>query len=259
MRQTKLASQARDLQRQIFASLPINIRLAHFYLRIAALDDASFGKMLFAYFIKSGVTDIPELKGPVSLDDLREMNINQITRKLPKSYAAGLGRYVKGTVNKFLKTFNIPNSSEVLENAMSHILMKIIRSTADMKDRPFGDARSYIITSMKNYIRDHLRGMYHNPETSTPVDSEGVDIEFADPKSMINALKGLPRHEMHKLWQELSRSVAKTDLQQSFLEMKLQGYTYAEIARELGTSHSAVRMFFERNSDRITSIMEEYI
>lgn len=262
MRQTKLASQARRLQRRIYASLPLNIRLSHFFLRLAAMSDAEFGRLVFAYFILNEVPGMPEIRGEASPEDLAKLgDMTKIYRKLPRGYGASFGRLAKAVIQKKIKRFPIHDSQEVLEDAMGHALMKISMKPFGLKGSVpnLEAAQGYVITMMENFVLDQVRSRARRKEDQMPSDSEGHTIEFEDPDALFNALNSIPRSEALHMIRDLE-NVARTDNQRDILELKLKGYRDSEIAKKLGLSQAAIHKFFQGpQGEQMRRVIREYL
>ena len=264
MSQTKLASEARELTRRIFASLPERVRLAHFAVRliVAEMSPVDIGRLFYAIFAMKGVEGMPEIGNGVTVESLgldKAKNTNAVLRKIPRGYGTDFGRKVRSFILKTLRGMpKTTDHQELIEDTISHALMKM----SNPQTKVVGDlskAENYALTIMKNYIVDYYRRKSTWSEGQMDVTEDGATVDFADPGSLSDFLQEMPRVEVRRFIQRLM-DTASTDNQRSMINLRLQGYTDAEISRELGLSHNAVGKFFSGPAgQRMRSIIQDYV
>lgn len=261
MRQIRLASEARQLKRRIFASLPFQIRVAYFAIRLAVQSDEEFGRILYAYFAMRGVKGLPEIKGK-TVEDLGfvgldpRSKLNMVVRKLPKGYGKVFGKKAKAIIYKILLTKNVGDVEDIVESSMSHIMLMLISKMPNMEGKTLKEAELYIINSLKNFISNYLKRHSTWKEQQMPETEEGEILEFSDPSSLQNFLKAIPRPQ--QFLRELL-NVAQTENQETMLKLRFQGYSNADIARELGVDPAIITRFFKSREDELREVVERYI
>jgi DNA-directed RNA polymerase specialized sigma24 family protein len=262
----RLASQARLLQRQIYASLPFSHKVAVFYLRYAS-DYALFGRVMYAEFIRAGV------HGP-SFESLPDIEIRQTRtdyRKIPVEVGAKFGKIVYQRLYKLIHA-----DHEVREEAAQEIMTNFMVRVMDPGDtkakcRPgIEDKQAFAWTHTimgRNawlWNRDHGRARgddamdMANPIPTRETDHGRQEIEFADPSVMQSLIKDMPRSEWSKLEQELMEVVDKPR-ERELLMLKLDGWTNAEVAAELGISAPFVGQTLKKYQQDITRTIQRYL
>jgi len=264
MSQTKLASEARELTRRVYASLPERVRLAHFAVRliVAEMSPVDIGRLFYAVFAMKGVTDMPEIKSGVTVESLgldKAKNTNAVLRKIPRGYGTDFGRKVRAFLLKKLSGMpKVTDQQELIEDTISNALMKLsnpsTKIVGDLKK-----AENFALTTMWNYVVDYYRRKSTWSEGQMDVTEDGATVDFADPGSLSDFIQEMPRVEVRRFIQRLM-DTASTDNQRSMINLRLQGYTDAEVARELGLSHNAVGKFFSGPAgQKMRSIIQDYI
>lgn len=253
----RLASQARQLQRQIYASLPFSHRLAVFYLRVAS-DFGLFGRVMYAEFLRVGVHgDIMS-----TMPDLDIEVVKRDYRKVPLSAATAFGKIVYQRLYKLIKADH-DTREEVAQELMTNWMIRVMDpSDTKAKCRPgieekqaFGWVHTVLGRLAYNWNRDESRDHdamgYANPMPTRETEHGTREIEFADPDVMQALIRDMPRSEWKRLEDELL-DVMDTPRDKRLLELKLDGWNNSEIANALGVTDALVGQILKKNKQDIT-------
>jgi DNA-directed RNA polymerase specialized sigma24 family protein len=147
----KLVLAAAEARRKIWASLPFGVRLAEFMSRLASSTTDAFGKVMYAAFLNSGVTDMPDINGkPASEFDLAR---KPIANRLPNGYGRDFGKKV------FLILMGRLHNPETVEELMQDFALKFLEEEAKHM-KPGWDlthAQNYVLRAMQNRALNRLR------------------------------------------------------------------------------------------------------
>lgn len=146
-----LVRTAGSLRRKIWASLPIQVRLADFCTRLAVGATDAFGRGMYEIFIKNGVDGVPDPRGTEA-----------------KQFGTQAYRFL---VSKF-------QNPQLVEDVLANFSLRFLSSGAShlKPGSSLKDAQNYVLHSLKNEAMNHLRKKYRKMEvTDTYNTSEGEE------------------------------------------------------------------------------------
>lgn len=270
--QSKIAARANGLSRNIYASLPFKYRIARLLvvqLRLAGMLEASYGRLMYAEFIKAGVTDMPDVEltrkvGPysrgevVAAEDLREYFLakgKQAVSFLPEKYGSRLGHQM-WTISK-----SLVKSETNVQEVMQQVAVELTAGTKQtIKALPLSSAESYVKDRVKRRSIDLIRS---TKRQSNPV----VDKEISE---HINI--SAP-NAVHKLWTDLGAS-GRREIQKAlhrdvdrrhpewaweWIEAQLEGLSNRDLAAQWGVAPSMVTQWVQRYLPAIRDVFEEFL
>lgn len=247
----KLAARATELSRQIYASLPWGYRLANLFHKLAFSIQEIFGKFAYAKFIQSGVEGLPDINGKPALDMRAVVQGPRAESKLPNGYGREFGSKVwKVGLSKL-------RNPEIVEEAISAVTLKMVSGQLRIDDGTnLTRAESLIITSVLNAGTDVLRKKYRDPSGQMPTTDEGVEVDFADPKSFRKIEDILSPGEMGKMMKEIDRVHPRAT---EWVEAILEGVSKRELADQWGVTPAAITNFENKYLDRIKKVVFNYL
>ena len=147
----ELASRARHLSKQIFASLPWGFRLAHLFTVLSADAASTLGRTAYALFLAAAVRGLPPINGRDALELLRDIRGPGDAAKLPSDYGRAFGsRLFRSLLAKF--------GPETAEEATAETLLKIVKSKVHVNNgATLAQAEGLVATVALNAARDIAR------------------------------------------------------------------------------------------------------
>ncbi len=183
---------AGTLSRRIYASLPFEERLAHFFAKFALDTVETMGKALGAEFLIRGVTGMPD-PGAFWDPDSRNPSLT-----LPRNY---LKEFASSAYGQLMKKFHDP---ELVEEAVQNYLLKIM-THEHIKPMPLPAAEKYVRNGLINSALDIIR---HRRRKDSPPGTMSLDEDYSG-KADVSTRKRLmeevledPR-ALHQMEQEL--------------------------------------------------------
>lgn len=267
MQPKRLIKWASDLQRRIYASLPWGYRLANFLVRFSSSILDAFGRVMYAEFIKHGVTDMPDIGGQPAvawkerLDKAGTRAGDMIPRGTGKDFAQKAWRVLLSQTK----------NSETTEEVMTLVIEKIIKNPNLIKPETLRSAEGYIIQALKATHIDRVRADKRRKEIIGPSltveDAEsGGDIVLdpEDPSSWKEIGEMIPESELREILRDL-KSLHPSAA--AFVDLSFQGYTPTEMAREgllphlegQPTSVQNVHQWIQKWKPRIQQVIQKHI
>jgi hypothetical protein len=239
-RTASLHKAARDLQRQIYASLPVGQRMMDVLVRIAASSSdyqsliRGFGRAIYAEFLKVGVRDMPPIRGvPVESLQLNLADRN-LASKLPENYGEAFGG------KAWRVAFKVARNADLAATVLSEYAAKVAKHPPYEKGNDLKQAEFFALrgiqfvaqTLARNFMRDRDR------ETLTLVRDEdhdegtsrSVHIDESDQSAFDKFEDSLTKHEVQQLVQYLNRTV-HPDIG-IYFDLAAQGYLDGEIIEQ---------------------------
>jgi len=146
----RLVQAARSQKRELFASLPWGMRLAHvfFNLRLGGTAE-EFGRTAYGLFLMHGVTGMPPAP-------FIPTNNRQISR-LPSSYGKAYGTFIRSIIIRKLKTNS--NSSDAVEDILAIAWQKLVSPSAvsAYSGKTLQEAEKYVNELVKNTVLSYLK------------------------------------------------------------------------------------------------------
>jgi hypothetical protein len=262
MSQTKLAARAQKLSRQIFASLPFEVRFG--FMLEALVDDwtvirKNLGRALYAEYIKAGVPDMPLIGSmPASEHPAKELGAHAAL-KLPESYGGRHAGEIIATARK-----NIPFEEDTKEFLGDFLVMVTkgklkIDNLHDLKN-----AESHTLMLVDWRAKDYVRRKNRRPDTWRGVsltDTEtGKDFDFEDPKGIRGVIQRIKPGDRNKLLGEL-RSVDPKHPEwpeQAILGHLLEGKSWRDLGPEFGVKWEAIYAWWQKYEPKIKKVFEKY-
>ena len=225
--QQKLASRASDLSRRIYASLPWGLRVANFFMVLASSTQDTFGRVVYAEFIKAGVDGMPDIAGEPAAS-WRDRLLKLHTRagdKVPRGYGLDFARKVWGIA---LKKSRDPS---LVEDMMDRALEKILAGKVIIREgASLHEAEGFVITMVKNDLLDQFRAQKRGPQLGLgEKDEEG---DYSGDVLDQEAFDALGDMLTPSVMQEILRDVAGVHPSApAYIKLRMEGYDKNEIAR----------------------------
>jgi DNA-directed RNA polymerase specialized sigma24 family protein len=224
-----LAKQAFDLSRRIYASLPWGFRIADFFLKLASGIVDAFGRVVYAEFIKRGVTGMPDIGAESAAEWQGKLKAlgTRAGDKLPRGYGREFGK--KAWRIMLSKT----RKPEMVEELMTWVIEKLLSQSETIRERVnLAEAEGFILTILKNKAKDEWRSQGRLKEEGLGEENEEGDFsgDFLDPHALHRLEQAYSKNWLEKILQE-----ARSDLEKIhpdaplYIDLSLQGYTLKEI------------------------------
>lgn len=251
--QLVLQRRAVELTRRIYASLPWGYRVGELLLVLAGDSLDAFGRATYAELIKSVVRGMPDAPGGKPAYDL----IGDVTRKGADALPPGYGRPFASRVFKILLSkFSDP---EVVEEAMSHVLLQIARGKIHVRNgADLADAEALLITIAMNAARDLLRARGRRREDSLVREREDddVSVDVEDPGAFTRLDKLMPASELRSVLRALGQVHPRAP---DWLKARLDGDSGQEIATNWGVTPSYVSKWQRTYIPEIRRVVEHHL
>lgn len=268
--QTKLASRASTLSRTIYASLPFEHRVAHLLvrLRLAGMWESSYGRLMYAEFIKVGVPDLPDILVPRNIGpwkkgevipalDMQKFLLSKGDRAssfLPEHYGSRLGNQMWALATRYLK------DRELVEELMQQVSVELTAGSKQVIKRvSLSKAESYVKDRVKKRSLDIIRSQKRRGDPLVDTDiSERVDI--AAPAAVSRFLDKLRSGDESELREILRDEVDSRHPNRAWewIEAQLEGMSGRDLAEQWGVSPSAVTQWIQRNLPAIRKVFEDF-
>lgn len=261
MSQTKLATRAQALSRQIFASLPFEVRFG--FLMEALVDSwtklrQTLGRSLYAEYIKAGVPDMPPIGDmPASEHPAKELGAHAAL-KLPESYGGKHGGDVIAVARKI-----IPLEADVME-FLGDFLLMVTKGQLKTDEHNLKSAESHTRQLVAWRAKDFLKRKRRRPDTSKGVSltdvETGGDIDIEDPSSLRGVLQRIKPGDRDRLLKELRGVDSKHPEwpEQFIMSHILEGKTWREMEPEFGVPFNALYDWWQKYEPKIQRIFEKY-
>lgn len=189
-RQAQLASSAQALRRQIWASLPLKVRFAHF-VRNAFNQWQPINLMIHAAMLKDGVKGMPPIGGMPGEEFVAQAKdrngrsryegrngTNRLIQDMGSNYGAKLGRDIWAMVVSFLGRSRMHDAEDVLSDWADRFLKNENSFSSSNK---YSEAISFVKTKfswlLKNeYAKQKTRQKYIGPDSMSGEDGEALSI-----------------------------------------------------------------------------------
>lgn len=252
--QTKLAAEASQLSRKIFASLPWGFRLAHLLSKLAIDTQEAFGRLAYAEFLKAGVNGLPDIQGQPALNFREKFKGPRAADKLPRGYGKDFGvRVWKIAMAKFYQP-------EVVEEAISQVMIKMVSGGAHLREgSDLKTAEAFVITAVMNAATDALRKKKRNVSERSLIQDDGdggsEEIDISDPNAFRDMERMVPHSEMAKIMRDLKKV---DDRAPSWVEAQLEGLSNVDIAEQWNVSPTYVTKWVRQYTDDIQEVFAKY-
>ncbi len=236
MDRVALLHHARDLQRRIWASLPLGFRLVAVLERLAVDSITAFGQVLYAEFLLRGVKGLPDIDGMPALDwlaanpDLAK-DKRKITARLAREgdFSRKAKDFASRTYRFLMAKFHNP---ALVEESMQSFLVRFISGAAegmtegsDLK-RAEGYATEGVKREVLNAITRQNRQRGREQSIFMEDDDEEVAIDISDPKAFKDIESIFPEWHDPRVKRDLA---AIAPWVPTYLDLAAKGYTDDEI------------------------------
>lgn len=213
-----LIHRAAEVQRQIFASLPWNIRFALVWSRLAldCGEVAPLGRLLGMYMLLAGVTGMP----PTG-DKWNPAKPNP--GHLPPNY---LSKFMCDLLGLLVKKYDVALAHEAIEN----FLLRLKDGKTVMKPLPLHSAQSWVTSGVlwqaADIQRTKKKEQLEESMQDQPDEAKLLTKDIADPRAMKQF-----EHRNPKLWNQWMAYLEKhvhPDIKLYF-ELRMDGKTDKEI------------------------------
>lgn len=147
----RLVTATGDLRRKIWASLPLRIRIADFFSRLAVSSADAFGRTMFEIFAKHGIEGVP---------DPRSSEARQFGKKV------------------FLNLMSKFHNPSLVEDLMSSFAVRFLESGVKnlKKDATLREAENYVLLGVTREGLNVLRSRRNKPEESDIYVNQGDEM-----------------------------------------------------------------------------------
>lgn len=188
LKTASMAHRARVIARRLYAALPRGVRLANFFVRLAAESPnvERFGRMVYAEFIRKGITGMPPIHGK-PVEEVVDRS-KPIEKQLPLGYGSAFAQKAYRT----LLALGIPPSS--VEDVMQDYLIELVtKSKVGEGDFALHHAEAYVLRGLRQFALTRRRSMNRRlrreaPTLVTEDDGVMVDREVKDESGLFDAL-----------------------------------------------------------------------
>jgi RNA polymerase sigma factor (sigma-70 family) len=243
---TTLARKADDVVSRIYRSLPFGYRMARVLLKISMDTREILGRVALAEMIKSGVIEIPDIKGRPAYDYIGAVK-KRGADALPRGSGRALGDKVWAIAKK-----KYPKGL-LVEDAFSQVMLKMMERPFFHEGWTYKSAEAFLIRSVLNKLADMVRHIKRSP-----VDVREIDLERAGPKDFSHLERMLDRIQLRDLMRKLDRVDPRA---LEWFQFQLEGRTNRELAELWGVSeqrvHQVVEKFLPKVRAIITDVVEE--
>jgi hypothetical protein len=174
----RLVTASGDLRRKIWASLPLRIRVAEFFTRLAVSTADAFGRTMFEIFAKHGVEGVPDPRG---------IEARQFGKKV------------------FLNLMSKFHNPSLVEDVMSGFALRFLETGVKTlkKDSTLREAENYVLLGATREGLNALRSKQKKREESDIYVSEGEerrhDLPVFDEDTAEQQLRRMLPKVKHKL------------------------------------------------------------
>jgi hypothetical protein len=214
-----LTARADSLCRDIYASLPFEVRLADLFTKLALDSVETLGRALGAEFLLRGVKDMPD-PGPTWNPQARNPALT-----LPHTY---MKEFASGAYGMLIKKFHDPS---VADEAVQRFLLKLT-TTHVIKPVPRRSAESFVRDGLIKAALDVVRHRRRVEEPEVPLDEpRGDGRTLAELLDDPRALRDMQRELSPRIWRLWMAYLAKhvhVDIPR-YIAFSMQGFTDAEI------------------------------
>jgi len=227
MSQQRLASRASDLSRRIYASLPWGLRVANFFRVLASSTQDTFGRVVYAEFIKAGVEGMPDIAGEPAAS-WRDRLLKLHTRagdKVPRGYGLDFAKKVWGI------TLQKSRDPSLVEDMMIRALEKILAGKVTLREgASLHEAEGFVITMIKNDILDQFRAQKRAPQLGIgEKDEEGnYSGDVLDPDTLQAIGDTLSPSDMNEILRDAAKIHPSAP---AYIKLRMEGYDITAIAR----------------------------
>lgn len=224
MDRTALLRRATEVRRQIFASLPWEIRVAIVFTQLAhdAGLTTSWGKLIGQLFLEAGVTGMPPT------GDHYNPNSRNPAYTLPNGYMA---KFMGDCYGLILKKYGI-RATSLAQEAIQDYLAKLASKKIQLKAVPLATAESFVrhgivleaMTMARKELRDQARS---ESLEDTDEDSKSVSRDLEDPNALVELYQAMSRRKWDEMMKYLAHKI-HPDIP-NYIKYKMEGYSNDEI------------------------------
>jgi len=229
-----LARRLRDLNREVYASMPWGYRLAQVLTVLAGDSLDAFGRVIYAEFVRAVVRGMPHTEAGKPAFDL----VQDVERKGADALPPGYGRpFASRAYKVLLAKFGEPS---LVTDAMAHVMEKAARGKLHIANgSSLYSAETYVLVAVGNAIRDQLRARGRRREVPLvrERDDDYTEMDVEDPAAFHELERAISPTEMQALMNDLREVHPRAP---EWLRARLDGDSGREIADEWGTTPSWV-------------------
>ena len=173
--------------------------------------------------------------------------MQRLLEKLFRTYYKDIYRYL----------YSLTHDASLSEDLSSEVFLEVLKSVARFRGE--ADIKTWMFSIARHKWVDYLRKK--NRRVETEVLSELVDIHrFAD-GSQANAVitKGIEEQYIEKEVLERIYALleAEPERNRAIVKLRMEGYSFHEIARKEGISESSARVIYFRVKEKLRQILEK--
>jgi hypothetical protein len=265
-RVSSLLKSARELRRQIWASLPWGYRVARLLMVLANANAEAWGKTLYAMFLQRGVKGLPDVHGQMAdqwfeaLPESVQKNLNLLTRKLPSGFGSQFGHRL------FKLALVIAKRPDKVDDEIQKLMEYLLKGAINRltEGSPLKTAENYILNAVQNRaynIQKEKSQELGRGQSTTVTDDSGapIDLDIQD-DAMV---KDLDR-ELH-IKRVLESPRTKSLLGRVhpdamlFIELILAGYEPAEIVGNPKAGRPSMLPHFDETGQAGFNFIKTYV
>ncbi len=230
-----ILARLRDLNRRVYASLPWGFRVANVILKLAYSITETVGRVCYAEFLKANVEGMPPGAEPGTKPE-----------RLPPGYGQRFGERL------YALLLQKSRNPDMVEEVLAELMVTASKGKFDIRPgTTLRGAEQYVIRAALNILINIIRS---NKRNQTEEIDDTVDV--SDPNAFQSLDKMLPRAELERLMQDLSRINPRAP---SWLEAQLEGLRNVELAEEWGVSKSNITGWEQRYVPEIKKVVLRYL
>lgn len=175
----KLRVASAQAARRIYAALPLNVRFAFFFQKLADLALDAFGRVMYAEFIKRGVVGMPPIHGK-PVEEVVNKDDPRLANKLPSGYGSTFASKVRGLIRGKFK------DPLMVEEAMQNVSVKFLAGASKgiEEGSPLAKAENYVIVSVVREVLTEMKKQRGHGSLTVDDDGADVQLDVADPDAL---------------------------------------------------------------------------
>ncbi len=225
-RTAALLRTARELTRQIYASLPLGYRLADTFIRLSLdLSVDAFGRAIYAEFLRSGVRGMPDIHGKPA---------GEFNAKSPRAISMlppGYGSDFAVRAHKLL--YSMGFTPDRVDDVMSKFTLDFLTNFKKnlREGASLHEAEKFVLNKLEWEAKNARRNLnkLRGRETPDTVEEEGEEVarDFTDPNAFKELEHELAPHQLQAIFKYLAEKI-HPDIPK-YLELSAQGFDDLEI------------------------------
>lgn len=174
-RTASLARCASIVARKLYASLPRGLRVVNLFIKLADASSGieTFGRVMYAEFIKKGVKGLPPIHGKPVEEVIKNPNAPNLATLLPRNYGGDLGRKAYGSL------LQMGLSPEVAADTMQEFAINFLTKSPIEEGSNVHEAEHFTLRGLRMFGMTRRRSENRHRRRETPSlvkDDDGEDV-----------------------------------------------------------------------------------